>query len=115
MNGFDNPASLSKMNEKHIADIEKFAREDLKDLLPPNAVKKFYYNLFERIPDRFKIVSGHLLLLSQLSTHYSKKDFFKLERQKPPTNSLEDSEDLNDLEKVLIIFSFEEIITIFQD
>lgn len=77
MNGYNNTFSLSKIDDDKIASIEAMVREDLSDLLPLDAVKKFYYGLYENKPEKFKVLSGHVILLKDLSAFYGKKAFFK--------------------------------------
>lgn len=43
--GFDNIISIANMNDEHIQYLEKFARDDLIDIIPTKKKKRFFWNI----------------------------------------------------------------------
>lgn len=81
LNGFDNTISLSELTDEDIVSIEKFAREDLEDLLELGTPLKSYYGIYEKKSKAFKIVPGHRILLKRIVDYCGKKDFLASSRR----------------------------------
>lgn len=69
--GYDCAAAMKNFNESTITELEKFAREDLSNILA-NSISKgikksdFYGNIFATQPNKFIIVSGHKKFLLEM-------------------------------------------------
>ncbi|CAH1103849.1 unnamed protein product [Psylliodes chrysocephalus] len=63
--GFDNIHSIAAFNESSMLELERFAREDLPNLLDNQEVK-IVYGIYASKPEMFKIREGHKKLILEL-------------------------------------------------
>lgn len=66
-NGFDNMDVLAKIDNETIEEMEIFARNEMEDLIDPQADLQDFYNIFSNRKDKFKFVLGHKLLLKEIA------------------------------------------------
>lgn len=63
INGYNHLLSLEELDEQSIQDVEKFARENMKNYVPNTEA---YFYIFKENPSDFRILSGHRKLLLKL-------------------------------------------------
>ncbi|XP_037905818.1 uncharacterized protein LOC119648249 isoform X2 [Hermetia illucens] len=63
INGYNHLLSLEELDETSIQEVEKFARENMKNYVPNTEA---YFYIFKKNPADFRIVSGHRKLLLKL-------------------------------------------------
>ncbi|XP_046390868.1 uncharacterized protein LOC124159239 isoform X2 [Ischnura elegans] len=79
MNGFDNGLSMANFTAGSLVPVlERFVREDMPYVIPADCLREDYYGIFERCPERFRIVWGHVNILVKMAEYW--KESRKLSR-----------------------------------
>ncbi|XP_071446133.1 uncharacterized protein [Hetaerina americana] len=71
VNGCDNGLSMAEFDAStQVPVLEKFVREDMSHVIPLDCFKEDYYGVFERCPERFRIVDGHVNILMRMAEYW---------------------------------------------
>ena len=66
-NCLDTPVSFVNIDEALLVELEKFAKDDMKDLIEEtNPIMKNYYGYYQHKPENFKFVAGEKALIRNL-------------------------------------------------
>ncbi|CAG9820705.1 unnamed protein product [Phaedon cochleariae] len=93
--GFDNIFSISKLKYEHIQELERFGRDDLKDLLTNAEIKSFYGIYYENIA-KWSIPEGHkeiLIYLQEQCAEKVRENQLKKEQKRKVENQEKTSKD----------------------
>nr|CAI5838954.1 unnamed protein product [Callosobruchus analis] len=64
--GFESLALIATMTEKNIEELELYAKEELKSIVPQKDYVKYYGSTYKNYPEKFKFVIGHKKMLHLL-------------------------------------------------
>ncbi|VEN60399.1 unnamed protein product, partial [Callosobruchus maculatus] len=62
--GFESLALIATMTEKNIEELELYAKEELKSIVPQQDYVKYYRTTYKNYPEKFKFVIENLAYLS---------------------------------------------------